>query len=167
VSDRPSRHPAGKVVLPDIPRAPRAPRVGQGFDHGALAPRLLPALAVQASEEDQPSSGLPTVPPPATFNELQRMSARPSPAPVPPAKDDPKRHDSRSFTLPGPDAVPRLLVDPADQSWFDISEESRSLLSFVDGRRSISRIARDRGIAPREAQLRIADLRDRGIVELF
>jgi hypothetical protein len=131
----------------------------QGFDDGALAPSL-------PGEDDDPSSSLPTVPPPATFSQLRQMSAHPSPVPSPPSADDPKGHDSRSFTLPGPDCVPRLLVDPADQSWFDISDDSQALLSLIDGRRTISRIALDHGISPREAQLRIADLRDRGIVEL-
>lgn len=154
MSDRPSRHPTGKVVLPDIPRAPRAP---QGLS--ALAPSL-------PEEDDDPSSSLPTVPPPATFSQIRQMSAHPSAVPAPPSNDDPRGHDSRSFTLPGPDSVPRLLVDLADQSWFDIGDDSRALLALVDGTRSVGRIATDHGISPREAQLRIADLRDRGIIEL-
>jgi hypothetical protein len=160
VSDRPSRHPTGKVLLPDIPRAPRAPELGQEFGEGALATRL-------HDEDEHPASGLPTVPPPATFSELQQLSARPSPAPLPPSRNELKgNHDSHSFTLPGPDSVPRLLMDPADLSWFDIGDDARALLDLVDGRRSVTDIASDRGISPREAQLRIADLRDRGIIEL-
>jgi hypothetical protein len=63
--------------------------------------------------------------------------------------------------------VPKLIVDPADLSWFELSEETRGLVPLIDGKRSVSDIARQKGIAPREAQLRLADLRARSIIELF
>jgi hypothetical protein len=69
--------------------------------------------------------------------------------------------------LPGPHAVPKLLVDAADLNWFEVNDESSGLVPLIDGTRTVSRIAEERGIPPREAQLRIADLRARGIVELF
>lgn len=92
------------------------------------------------------------------------MSGHPSPLP-PPAREEP-RADSRSFTLPGPHAVPKLLVDAADLNWFEVNDESRGMVSLIDGTRTVARIAEERGIPPREAQLRIADLRARGIVDL-
>jgi hypothetical protein len=85
---------------------------------------------------------------------------------VPPQDKLRQTGDSRSFTLPGPDAVPRLVVDAGDMLWFDVPEESREVVELVDGTRSILVIAKERGLVPREVQLRIADLRSRGIVEL-
>jgi hypothetical protein len=117
--------------------------------------------------EELPPASVPTSPPPPVFSELQRMSRHPSPAPPPAAKqEESRRHDSRSFTLPGPSAVPRLVVDPSDLSWFDLGEDARALVPFIDGVRTVADIARDRKIAPREAQLRLADLRSRGVIEL-
>jgi hypothetical protein len=146
------------VALPEIPRAPRSPR---------LDARPESAGRPHAADE-QPSSSMPTLPPPPAFTELRKLSGHPSPLPPPPhdPREDARNHDSRSFTLPGPHAVPRLAVDPADLSWFEISDDARGIVAFVDGTRTITRIAEDQGIAPREAQLRIADLRARGIVEL-
>jgi hypothetical protein len=108
---------------------------------------------------------MPTLPPPPAFTELRRMSGHPSPVP-PAAHEEPRSHDSRSFTLPGPDAVPRLLIAPADLNWFELQDETRAIVPLVDGARSVIQIAGLRGIAPREAQLRVADLRSRGIVEI-
>ncbi len=159
MSDRPSRHPTGRMPLPDIPRAPRPPQV----DRSSMADSAVVPVA-----EEVPPASVPTSPPPPVFTELQRMSGRPSPVPPPPStRDDGRKHDSRSFTLPGPHAVPRLIVDPADLSWFELSEETRGLVPLIDGKRSVNDIARQKGIAPREAQLRLADLRARSIIELF
>jgi hypothetical protein len=156
VSDRPSRHPTGRVALPEIPRAPRPPQVELSLTESAVVP---------VADEVAPAS-VPTSPPPPVFTELQRMSRRPSPVP-PSTPDEPRHHDSRSFTLPGPHAVAKLLIDPADLNWFELGEETRALVPLIDGVRTVALIARERRIPPREAQLRIADLRSRGIVEIF
>ncbi len=94
------------------------------------------------------------------------MSRHPSPAPPPVKRDEPRGHDSRSFTLPGPHAVPKLLVDLSDLSWFELGDDTRALVPFIDGVRTVADIARDRKMAPREAQLRLAALRSRGVIEL-
>jgi hypothetical protein len=74
--------------------------------------------------------------------------------------------DSESLTLPSAYAIPRLMVDPKDLDWFDVNDEILGFLSFVDGVRTISQIADARGERPNVVQLRVADLRDRGVVLL-
>jgi hypothetical protein len=159
VSDRPSQHPTDKLApVPVIPRAPRAPLVD--------GPQLADGAVVPVAEESPPAS-IPTSPPPPVFTELQRMSRRPSPVPPPPSsREDARHHDSRSFTLPGPYAIPKLIVESTDLSWFELNDDTRGIVPFIDGTRTIAEIARERGIPPREAQLRLADLRARGIIEL-
>jgi hypothetical protein len=125
----------------------------------------LPESAVVPVAEEVSPASIPTSPPPAVFTELRRMSGRPSPIP-PSVRDESRPHDSRSFTLPGPQAVPKLLVDSADLSWFELAEETRALIPLIDGARSVAQIARDRGIHCREVQLRLADLRARGVIEV-
>jgi hypothetical protein len=146
------------VALPEIPRAPRPPHVDRPSS---------PESAVVAIAEEVSPASVPTSPPPPVFSELQRMSRRPSPAPPPPStREEQRHHDSRSFTLPGPHAVPKLIVDPTDLSWFELPEETRALIPLIDGARTVTLIARERGLPPREAQLRLADLRSRGIIEM-
>jgi hypothetical protein len=95
------------------------------------------------------------------------MSGHPSPPPFASLREEPRATDSRSYTLPGPHSIPRLIVDPSDLSWFEIQDEkTRNLVPLIDGQRSVLRIAKDQGIPPREAQLRIADLLSRGVVEV-
>jgi|HubBroStandDraft_1064217.scaffolds.fasta_scaffold446144_1 hypothetical protein len=74
--------------------------------------------------------------------------------------------DSGSLTLPSAYAIPKLMVDPKDLDWFDVNDEILGFLSFVDGVRTIAQIADARGERPSVVQLRVADLRDRGVVLL-
>ena len=74
--------------------------------------------------------------------------------------------DSGSLTLPSAYAIPKLMVDPKDLDWFDVNDEILGFLSFVDGVRTIEQIADARGERPSVVQLRVADLRDRGVVLL-
>jgi hypothetical protein len=112
-----------------------------------------------------PSPGVPTAADamPAAFAELQRVSRNPLPLS---SRDETRNIDSCSFTLPSSYAIPKLTVDPRDLDWFDVNEELLGFLAFVDGVRTISQIADERGERPTEVQLRIADLRDRGVVLL-
>jgi hypothetical protein len=86
--------------------------------------------------------------------------------PTVPERDEARRLDSRSMTLPGPSAVPKVAVHGSDLSWFDLGDDARALLPLIDGVRTVAQIARDRGIAAREVQLRLADLRARGVIEM-
>jgi hypothetical protein len=87
------------------------------------------------------------------------------PAPgVPTIPGDAQHVDSGSLTLPSAYAIPKLMVDPKDLDWFDVNDEILGFLSFVDGVRTISQIADARGERPNVVQLRVADLRDRGVV---
>jgi hypothetical protein len=148
------------MALPKIPPAPKAAR----FERGAV-PESAPSVPVAA--EALPQSA-PTSPPPPIFKELRNRSRHPSPLPMPPVpeRDEPKRFDSRSMTLPGPGSVPKVAVHGSDLSWFDLGDDARALLPLIDGVRTVAQIARDRGIAAREAQLRLADLRARGVIEM-
>lgn len=71
---------------------------------------------------------------------------------------------SQQATLPGPHIVPRRLVESVDLEWFDTDDVGRNLALLADGTRNIKELAALMGIAIGEAQLRIADLRERTIV---
>jgi hypothetical protein len=130
-------------------------------------PSRRPTLKMTRAEQAPipPAPGVPTEadPLPAAFAELQRLSSHPV---AMPPRHDARRIDSLSFTLPSAYAIPKLMVDPRDLDWFDVNEEALGFLAFVDGVRTISQIADERGERPAEVQLRIADLRDRGVVLL-
>ncbi|MGH7436416.1 MAG: hypothetical protein ACRENE_12155 [Polyangiaceae bacterium] len=151
------------MALPKIPPAPKPPRFGRE----AIAEGGSPGGVAAAADDALPQSA-PTSPPPPIFTELRNRSRHPSPLPMPPAqgRDDARRFDSRSMTLPGPSAVPKVAVHGSDLSWFDLGEDARALLPLIDGVRTVAQIARDRGIAAREVQLRLADLRSRGVIEM-
>jgi hypothetical protein len=51
--------------------------------------------------------------------------------------------------------------------WFDVPETTRSIAELVDGERPIAVLAQLGGWPLGEVQLRIADLRDRGLVSLL
>ncbi len=158
------------MALPQIPPAPKAPRLHRD----ETSENAAPSGVMPVADEVAPTSA-PTSPPPPIFTELQKQSRRPSPLPpARPARDlapdeeraDSRRYDSRSMTLPGPSAVPKLTVHGSDLTWFDLGDEARALLPLIDGVRTVAQIARDRGIPAREAQLRVADLRARGVIEM-
>jgi len=64
-------------------------------------------------------------------------------------------------TLPGPDAVPRALLEPDELAWLPLDEHSIRLAALIDGIRTIRELAALRGIPVGMAQMRIAQLRDR------
>jgi hypothetical protein len=68
--------------------------------------------------------------------------------------------------LPSPHAIPKLLVDLADLVWFDVPDVTRGVAELIDGTRTIAVIAEQAQLALGEAQFRIADMRDRGVVSL-
>jgi hypothetical protein len=74
----------------------------------------------------------------------------------------PRRIDSSSATLPSAYAIPKCLVERADIDWF--APLTARVLALVDGTRTIQQIADDVPMALGEAQLRIADLKERGII---
>jgi len=78
--------------------------------------------------------------------------------------EGPRRIDSSSTTLPSAYVIPRRLVERADIEWF--APLTARVLALVDGARTIQQIADDTSMALGEAQLRIADLKERGIIEV-
>jgi hypothetical protein len=76
----------------------------------------------------------------------------------------PQRIDSSSATLPSSYAVPRCLVERADIDWF--APLTARILALVDGTRTIQQIADEVPMNLGEAQLRIADLSECGVVAL-
>ncbi|HEY8091159.1 MAG TPA: hypothetical protein VIF09_25020 [Polyangiaceae bacterium] len=72
----------------------------------------------------------------------------------------------RSSTLPAPHMIPRLLVEIDDLVWVAIDDETRSLAELVDSVRTVRELAAASGLVLRDAQLRLADLRDRHVVAL-
>jgi hypothetical protein len=76
----------------------------------------------------------------------------------------PRRTDSSSATLPSAYAIPRCLVERADIDWF--APLTARILALVDGTRTIQQIADAVPIHLGEAQVRIADLTERGIIAL-
>jgi hypothetical protein len=158
------------MALPQIPPAPKPPR----FRRDEMSQSASPSGVIPVADEAPPHSA-PTSPPPPIFTELQKKSRHPSPIPpARPAKDltldeeraDSRRFDSRSMTLPGPSSVPKVTVHGTDLTWFDLGDEARALLPLIDGIRTVAQIARERGIPAREVQLRVADLRARGVIEM-
>jgi hypothetical protein len=57
-----------------------------------------------------------------------------------------------------------VLVATADLPWFDLDEASAKVLELVDGRRTIQEIAERLRTKVGELQLRVADLREKGLV---
>jgi DNA-binding Lrp family transcriptional regulator len=53
-----------------------------------------------------------------------------------------------------------------DVPWFDFDEQVQGILALIDGVRTIAEIARRTATSPGELQLRIADLRDRGVIRV-
>ena len=158
------------MALPQIPPAPKPPR----FTRDEMAESASPSGVLPLADEAPPQSA-PTSPPPPIFTELQNRSRHPSP--LPPARTareltadeervEARRLDSRSMTLPGPSSVPKVTVHGSDLTWFDLGDDARALLPLIDGVRTVAQIARDRGIPAREAQLGVADLRARGVIEM-
>jgi hypothetical protein len=172
VSKRPSDHPTRRMASPQIPRAPRPPRFGRGdIAESASSSGVLPV----AEEVPGPTQAAPTSPPSPIFDELRNQSRHPSPLPTlrkakgltaEEERAESRRFDSRSMTLPGPSSVPKVAVHGSDLTWFELGDDARALLPLIDGVRTVAQIARDRGIAAREAQLRLADLRSRGVIEM-
>jgi len=104
-------------------------------------------------------SGIPSVKDRPSQHPTRPRIAVPADA-VPP--EGPRRLDSSSATLPGPYAVPRCLVEQGDIEWF--APLTARVLALVDGTRSIQQIAADAPMGLGEAQLRIADLKERGVI---
>jgi hypothetical protein len=71
-----------------------------------------------------------------------------------------------SLTLPSSSAVPKLVVAQDDLAWFNLDEPMERLLTLIDGMRTIAELARRTGTSAGEVQLRIADLRERGIIRV-
>jgi hypothetical protein len=71
-----------------------------------------------------------------------------------------------SLTLPRSSAVPKLIVAPDDLPWFNLDEQVQGILALIDGVRTIAEIARRTATSVGELQLRIADLRDRGVIQV-
>lgn len=84
-----------------------------------------------------------------------------------PAKGGPpRRFNSRSITLPSPFVVPKLLMAFDDVPWFDFDERTQGLVALIDGACTIAELSERTAMSAGELQLRIADLRDRGVVGL-
>lgn len=79
-------------------------------------------------------------------------------------KDGSRQTDS--LTLPSSSAVPKMIVAHDDLPWFNLDEPMQSVLALVDGVRTIVEIARRTATSTGELQLRIADLRDRGVIQV-
>jgi hypothetical protein len=77
---------------------------------------------------------------------------------------DQRRVDSSFTTLPSAYAIPRCLVERADIDWF--APLTARVFALVDGTRTIQQIADDIPMNLGEAQLRIVDLKERGIIEV-
>lgn len=71
-----------------------------------------------------------------------------------------------SLTLPTASAVPKLIVANDDLAWFNLDEPMHTILALIDGVRTIAEIARGTATSAGEVQLRIADLRDRGVIHV-
>jgi len=77
---------------------------------------------------------------------------------------EPRRIDSSSATLPSAYAIPRRLVEVERADVESFAPLTARVLALADGTRTIQQIAYEIAMALGEAQLRIADLRVRGIV---
>ncbi len=77
-----------------------------------------------------------------------------------------RRFNSQSVTLPSPYVVPKLLMAYDQVPWFNFDERTQSLVALIDGVRTIAELSERAVMSAGELQLRIADLRDRGVVGL-
>jgi hypothetical protein len=102
-----------------------------------------------AGEDDAPASRKPTARPPPVSSDSRKRK---------------RGHDSGTPTLPGPYAVPRLLVAAADLAWFELDEVALRAAEMVDGRRTIQDIADRVRAKVGVLQLMVADLREKGVV---
>lgn len=71
-----------------------------------------------------------------------------------------------SLTLPSSTAVPKLIVAQDDLPWFNLDEQMARLATLIDGTRTIAELARRTATSAGEVQLRIADLRERGVIRV-
>ena len=71
---------------------------------------------------------------------------------------------SQRATLPGPDAVPRALLEPEELSWLALDEQAIRLAELIDGVRTIRELAALRGISVGSAQMLVVQLRDRHVL---
>lgn len=71
---------------------------------------------------------------------------------------------SQRATLPGPDAVPRALLEPQELAWLALDEQAIRLAELIDGVRTIRELAALRGIPVGMAQMLVALLRDRHVL---
>ena len=107
--------------------------------------------------------GAPHVPPAPVVPKLAAEDKTPTARPVA-VKSRSRQTDS--LTLPSSRAVPKLIVAHDDLPWFNLADQMHRILALVDGMRSIAELARRTATTAREAQLRIADLRARGVIRV-
>jgi len=142
------RHRPALTVPPSRLRSIRSERPVESTSDGQVPEREGPSRGARADVRDG-GHGAGACPPGDRLGEGQ-----------------PNAHTSHSITLPSPYVVPKLLMAFDDVPWFDFDEQVQGILALIDGVRTIAEIARRTATSPGELQLRIADLRDRGVIRV-
>ena len=71
---------------------------------------------------------------------------------------------SHRATMPGPDAVPRVLLEPQELAFLALDEQALRLAELIDGVRTIRELSALLGIPVGMAQGLVVQLRDRHVL---